>query len=196
MKRALALSFLLAAAPASAQRNEFALLTGYTGKGDIEKKAPTVQELKIGGGFTWGLAAGRFFTSRLGAEVKWAQQESALEVTTAAGSAELFEAKVAQLHGDLVYQFGAEQAPLKPFVFAGLGATFFSATDLESETKLSWAIGAGLKWLPSRRFGFRAHAAYNPTRLDDASSEFCDPFGFCQGSLKQFELIGGVFLRF
>jgi len=32
--------------------------------------------------------------------------------------------------------------------------------------------------------------------LNDASSDFCDPFGFCQGSLKQFEILGGVVLRF
>jgi hypothetical protein len=30
----------------------------------------------------------------------------------------------------------------------------------------------------------------------DASSDYGDPFGFCQGSLNQFELTGGFVLRF
>ena len=196
MRRLLALAFLLAAAPASAQRSEFTLLTGYTGKGDVEKKAPSVQELTIGGGYTWGFQAGHSFTEHLGAEIVWAQQESALVITTAAGSADLFDAKVGQLHGNFVGQIGSNSARLRPFVFAGLGATFFGAKDLESETKLSWTVGAGLKWLPAKRFGVRLHAAYNPTRLNDASSDFCDPFGFCQDSLKQFEVMGGLSFRF
>lgn len=101
-----------------------------------------------------------------------------------------------QLHGSFVYQFGAGEAPLKPFLFAGLGATFLSAQHLQSETKLAWAVGAGLKWLPGRLLGARLHARYNPTRLDEASSDFCDPFGFCQQALQQFELMGGLVLRF
>jgi opacity protein-like surface antigen len=196
MKRLLALAFLLAAVPASAQRSEFSLLSGYTGKGEIDQRAAAIQELTIGGGYTWGLQAGHFFSPRFGIEATWAQQESALVLGTAAGSADLFDAKVAQLRGNFVYQLGAEDASWKPFVFAGLGATFFSAMDLESETKLSWALGAGLKWLPGKRLGIRAHAAYNPTRLNDSSSDFCDPFGFCQASLSQFELMGGVVFRF
>jgi hypothetical protein len=29
-----------------------------------------------------------------------------------------------------------------------------------------------------------------------AEADFCDPFGFCQGSQNQFELTGGFVLRF
>ena len=79
---------------------------------------------------------------------------------------------------------------------ARLGATFLSATDLESETKLSWAAGGGLKWFPSKRVGARVQARYAPTVLGDSSSDVCDPFGFCQGSLHQFEFMGGLVLRF
>ena len=81
-------------------------------------------------------------------------------------------------------------------MLAGLGATFLSAEDLESETKLSWTLGAGVKWFPSKRLGARLQARYAPTLLDDSSSDVCDPFGFCQGSLHQFELMGGLVLRF
>jgi opacity protein-like surface antigen len=196
MKRLAAFLFLLAASPAFAQRTELSLLGGYTTSSDIDKKTFGIQTLEVQGSFTWGLTAGHFFSDHVGAEVSWAQQQSALVIGTSAGSAPLFDMKVGLLQGSFVYQFGAAEARLKPFVLAGLGATFLSAQDLESETKLSWAVGAGLKWLPSRRVGARLQGRYAPTQLNDSSSTVCDPFGFCQGSLHQFELLGGLVLRF
>jgi opacity protein-like surface antigen len=196
MMRVLPLVLLLAASPAFAQRTEVALLGGYTTSGDIDKKARGIQELKIDGSFTWGLEAGHFFSDHLGVEVSWARQESELTLGTRAGSAELFDVRVELLQGSFVYRLGSEQGRVRPFVLAGLGATFFSGDDLDSETKFSWAIGAGIKWFPAGTVGGRLQARYAPTRLNDSSSDFCDPFGFCQGLLHQFELMGGLVLRF
>jgi hypothetical protein len=42
----------------------------------------------------------------------------------------------------------------------------------------------------------RLSARYTPTYLHDASSDFCDPFGFCQDWLHQFELTAAVVVRF
>ena len=196
MRRLATLAFLLCAAPAFAQRTEVALLGGYTTSGSIEQKAVGIQELEVEGSFTWGLEAGHFFSDHVGAEASWAQQRSALLIGTAAGSADLFDMTLGLLQGSFVYQFGSAGARIKPFVLAGLGATFLGAEGLESETKLSWALGAGLKWFPGRRVGARVQAKYGPTLLDDSSSDVCDPFGFCQGTLHQFELTGGLVLRF
>jgi opacity protein-like surface antigen len=196
MRRLATLAFLLAAAPAFAQPTEIALLGGYTTSGNIEKKAVGIQDLAVEGSFTWGVEAGHFFSDHVGAEVSWARQQSALSIGTAAGSAELFDMKLGLLQGSFVYQFGARDARLKPFVLAGLGATFLGAEGLESETKFSWALGAGLKWFPGHRVGARVQARYAPTVLGDSSSDVCDPFGFCQGTLHQFELLGGLVLRF
>ena len=101
-----------------------------------------------------------------------------------------------QLQGSFVYQLGGAESRLRPFFIAGVGAALFSATDLDTEAKLSFGLGAGLKWLPTSRFGARLQAGYSPTYLNDASSGFCDPFGFCQAWLHQFELTGGVIIRF
>lgn len=196
MKPLLAVALLLAAPSAWAQRTEVTLLAGYTTAGGIENKAPTVQELEIAGAFTWGLAAGHFFTPKLGVEASWSRQESALSLATSAGEAELFDLHVDQLHGSLAWQLGSEGARVRPFLLAGLGATIFSAQDLASETKFAWAVGAGLKWFPSRKVGARLQVRYNPTFLNDSSSDFCDPFGFCQGWLHQLELTGGLSVRF
>jgi opacity protein-like surface antigen len=196
MRRLATLVFLLAAAPAFAQRTEVALLGGYTTSGNIEKKAVGIQDLQVKGSFTWGVELGHFFSDHLGAEASWSQQRSGLSIGTAAGSADLFDMKLGLLQGSFVYQFGSLDARIKPFVLASLGATLLSAEGLESETKLSWALGAGLKWFPGRRVGARVQARYAPTVLGDSSSDVCDPFGFCQGTLHQFELMGGLVLRF
>jgi opacity protein-like surface antigen len=196
MKRLLTFAFLLLASPAFAQRSEFTLLAGYTTAGEIDKAAPGIQGIEYDGSFSWGLSAGHFFTPHLGAELSWLRQETGLVLSTSEGSARLVDVNLDQIHGSAVYQFGADGARIRPFVSLGLGASFFCGGDLESETKLSWALGAGLKWFPRQSVGARLQARYNPTRLNDASSDFCDPFGFCQGSLRQFEVTGGIVLRF
>lgn len=195
MRRLAALGLLLAATPAVAQRSELGLLAGYTTPGSLDERAAGIQGLEAGGGFSWGVQAGRFFTPHLGAEISWARQQGA-QISTASGSAELFDMNVGLLHGSLVWQLGAEQARLRPFLFAGLGASFFSARGLEGETKLSFGLGAGFKWFPRKGLGLRLQARYEPTLLNDAASDYCDPFGFCQGSLQQLEIMGGVVLRF
>jgi opacity protein-like surface antigen len=192
----LALAILFAAPPAWAQRWELALLGGYTTEGGIDKKAPQFQELEIESGFTWGVVAGRSLTPHLAVEVSWARQESALGLEIAAGEAELFDLNVDQIQAAMAYQLGGEGARIRPFLLAGLGAAIFSAREPENEAKLSLALGAGVKWHGSGRVGARLQARYLPTHLSDASSDFCDPFGFCQAWLQQFELTGGVTLRF
>jgi opacity protein-like surface antigen len=196
MKRLLAVALLLLASPAFAQRSEFALLAGYTTAGEIEKATRGIQEIKYDGSFSWGLSAGHFFTPHLGAEMSWLRQETGLSLSTSSGSARLVDVNLDQIHGSAVYQFGADKARLRPFVSLGLGASFFGGGDLESQTKLSWGLGAGLKWFPRQSLGARLQIRYNPTRLHEVSSGFCDPFGFCQNSLRQFGFTAGVVLRF
>ena len=199
MKRLLAFLIVLAASPASpafSQGLEIALVGGYTTPGGIEQKAVGIQDLELAGSFTWGASAAYFFSPRFGVEASWARQGSELQIGTAADSVELFDVDIDQVQGSFVYQLGGTESRLRPFFSAGVGATFFSATDLDGETKLSFGAGAGLKWLPTSRFGARVQARYRPTYLDDSSSDFCDPFGFCQSWLHQFELTGGVVFRF
>ena len=103
---------------------------------------------------------------------------------------------VRQVHGNVVYRLGRADAKWQPFVFGGLGATFFTADTVESETKFSLDVGGGMKFFLSRMIGARAHVRYKPTFINDSSDSFCDPFGFCQGVLHQIELSAAVVLRF
>ena len=194
---AAAIGLLAASEPARAQSWEVSGLAAYTPSAGLDNQAPELSELDIAGGFTWGIQGARLFGPRWGVEVLWTQQGSALTVGTEAGSSNLFTMTIQQLHGDVVYHLGTADAKLRPFVFGGLGATFFSADDLDSETKFSFGLGAGVKYFRWDAIGIRAHFRYKPTMLNDEDAgTFCDPFGFCQSTLSQIEFAGGAVLRF
>jgi hypothetical protein len=196
MKRLLTCLAVLSAAPAFSQGLELAASGGYASPGGLHHDTRTVEDLKVEGGFTWGASASYFFSPRLGLEASWARQESGVELTTPQASARMFGVTVDQLQGSFVYQFGAADSVWRPFLCAGAGAAIFGATDVPTEAKLAFSIGAGLRWLPSKGLGARLQARYTPTYLNDEGSEFCDPFGFCQDWLHQFELTAGVVVRF
>jgi opacity protein-like surface antigen len=191
------LTILASCASASAQSWEVSGLAAYTPSASVENQAPELSGLDVRGGFTSGIQAARLLTPRWSAEVLWTRQSSALKLGTDAGSAELFTMTIMQLHGDVVYHLGSPNTRLRPFVFGGLGATFFSADHLESETKFSFGLGAGVKYFRWNALGVRAHFRYKPTMMsDEDAADFCDPFGLCQGTLQQIEFMGGAVVRF
>lgn len=196
MKISVAFLVVLAATPAFPESFEASLLGGYTTAGGLEAGALGIDDVRLAGGFTWGASVGYFFSPRFGAEASWTRDASGLEIATADASTELFDVDIDRLHASFVYRFGGDAARVRPFLTAGAGAAFFGAPDLDGETKLSFGLGAGLKWIATPRVGARVQARYVPTSLSDSDSEFCDPFGFCQGWLHQLELTGGVVLRF
>ena len=184
-------------ARSEAQSWEASVLGGYTLDAGLDRRAPEFDALHVRGGFTWGASAARSLGQRWGAEVLWTQQQSGLKLGVESGSPTLFEFTVGDLHANAVFHFAAPDARLRPFVFGGLGATFFSGGGQPSESQLSWGLGAGVKYFPWHAVGFRGHVRYKPVILSDkGAGDFCDPFGFCQGWLNQIELAGGVVLRF
>jgi opacity protein-like surface antigen len=196
VKRLLACVAFLSPAPAFSQGFEVTALAGHTTPGSLEEDTRTLQDLKLSGGFTWGASLGYFFSPSIGVEGSWTRADSGALLSTADASQQLFGATIDRLQGSVVYQFGGAESRVRPFLTAGAGASIFGATDIDTETKLSFGLGAGLKWLPSKRLGARLQAKYTPTYLNDGGSDFCDPFGFCQDGLNQFELTGGVLFRF
>jgi hypothetical protein len=187
---------LLLAAPASAQRFEASGLFGYTTAGSLEPVARELESYEIGGGFTWQGQFDWFLTPHLGLEASWAQREGPLRLTTRSGSAELFEIDMAQVLGSVVYQWGGEESKLRPFVLGSVGATFLESEDVPRETKLAWAVGGGAKLFFHDKLGIKLQAKLDATLLNDESSDFCDPFGFCASSVSSFELLSGVVFRF
>ena len=192
------LGLLFACQRVEAQSWEASAFAAYTPAAEIERRATDLNQLDIRDSFTWGVQGARRLTRHWGAEVLWTQQKSALEGgTTSSDAFDFFTMTVRQLQGHVRYEFGAREAALRPFVFGGLGATFFSADDLQSETKLSIDYGGGLNYFAWRNVGVRAHVRFKPTFLDDKSAgDYCDPFGFCQSWLSQIEFAVGAVVRF
>jgi hypothetical protein len=194
---ALAAVLVLACAPgARAQSWEASVLSGFTPSVNLERHAREVDNVAVSGAVTWTLQLTRFLTPHWGAQVQWGLQPSSLDLTVSGATAELFSMTTSQLHGDVVYRFASADARTQPFVFGGLGATFFQSEDLVTETKLSLGVGGGVKVFLWRAIGLVGQLRYKPTFLNDESSDYCDPFGFCQATLQQFDFGGGVVLRF
>jgi hypothetical protein len=195
---ALAAVILLSAPAAHAQSWDISAMYGFAVPVELDHAAtPGVEKTSIGPGSSWQFAIGRNFGSRWGAEVIWTEQFTSYRVESDGNTGELFDMSLIQLQGDLLYRFGRSGSRLEPFALVGLGSTFFRADDLQNETKFSMGFGAGLKYFLRKEIGLRGQFRYKSTFLNDAqSTDFCDPFGFCQSTLGQFEFAGGVTFRF
>jgi opacity protein-like surface antigen len=196
VKRLLLLAVLFGSTPVWAQPIEVAGFVSYTTAASLDQTADGVDDLTIDGGWSWGARGTYFLTERFGVEGMWSYQETAQLITSGTNTAELFEMTINQVHGHAVYQLGPATSRLRPFVFGGLGATFFAADDLESETKMSWDLGAGVKWFAFDRLGVEGRFRYRPTLLGADDEELCGPFGFCQGTLSQVDVSVGAVFRF
>jgi opacity protein-like surface antigen len=200
MSRVIALCVVmsaLSAGSAHAQSWELSALAGYGPAVDLEQQSRDVDSVSIGGGFMFTIQGARFLTPNWGVEVSFTQQYSSYDVTINDETGTLFSMDIAQLHGDVVYEFGESGNRLRPFVFGGAGASFISARDLPGETKLSFGAGGGAKMFLSPNVGVRAQIQYRPIVLgDDEEGDFCDPFGFCQSMLRRFEFAAGISFRF
>ena len=124
---------------------------------------------------------------------------------------ELGDLTVSTYHGYVGYNFGETDAPLRPFVYFGLGMTNFSSVDvtvagvnrsINGETQFSTSWGGGVKFFTSPNFGVRVAAHWTPTYIkSDSAGWWCDPYWGCYlvGDAKysnQFGLTGGVTFRF
>ena len=184
---------LLASAAAQAQQVEIAPLVGYSTSEAIDRTAPGVDDLRIDRAITWGAQAAYFVTANLGFEALWMRQSTHVSMSSGNVRADVFAMRSTRVHGSLVYQFGEARAAVKPFVFGGFGGNFLSSSDFDTEAKTAWTAGGGLKWFVREHMGVRAQARYN---LTDAGGGFCNPFGFCRGSLSHLEISGGAAFRF
>jgi opacity protein-like surface antigen len=124
---------------------------------------------------------------------------------------DLGDVSVYNYHGYFAYNFGDEDAPVRPYFLGGLGATQYgkisvtaggTTRDLGGETQFSTTWGAGLKLFPGQSFGIRLEGRWTPTYIkSDAEGWWCDPYWGCYvvGDAQysnQFELSGGIILRF
>ena len=131
------------------------------------------------------------------------QQATALDRRSASDLRPL-DLDITYLHAGGLYLFDGELA--RPYIAATLGATRLAPDDgdFRSETKFSFALGAGYKLFPTSRFALRLDARIWGTVLDSDSDLFCRAGPEAAGCqirasgtmLWQWELTAGGVLRF
>jgi hypothetical protein len=203
MRRSLAaaLMVLLTSLPAAAQSFDVGGLVGFTPSASLERHAAQLEGTSIDGGVTFAIQAATFLSDHWGVEAEWAQQFSGFSFETRGNGSStdvrLYDINLTHLHGYAVYRFGDTAAKWRPFVFGGGGVSFFSARDLETESKPSLGMGGGVIYAVSRSIAIEARGVYRPTMMNDSEAgDFCDAFGYCQSTLQQFDFLGGVKIRF
>ena len=163
-------------------------------------------------GGSWGFNVG--FLIGDGAEVglMYGHEFSTLQITGPTSDLDIGDLSIKNYHGYFAYNFGESDAPLRPFVFGGLGATSFGSVDftdftgrpreIPGESQFSTTWGAGVKFLANGRFGGRFHLRITPTYIKtDSEGWWCDPYWGCYlvGNAQysnQIEFAGGIVARF
>ena len=199
MTRTLGIVVILAlmVVPAAAQSLELGMLAGFTPSTSLDRQAEEVDDVSIEGGVNFAISAAKFFDAHWGVAGEWGQHFSGFGIETGGTPSTLYDINIGSIHGYAVYRFGGADAKARPFAFGGAGMTYFSAQDLETETKLSFGLGGGLSYFLSRGVALEGRFTYKPTMMNDEDAgDFCDAFGYCQSKLQQFELMGGVRFRF
>ena len=158
----------------------------------------------------YGFSAGYLVTPNVEVGFLYSQQPSKL-ILGGTQDVEIDEFAVSTYHGYFAYNFGEEDAPLRPFILLGLGATSFGGFDavfagqtreISGETQFSGTIAAGAKFFFSKHVGARAAFRFTPTYIkSDAAGWWCDPFWGCYlvGDAQysnQVEFSGGLTFRF
>lgn len=210
------LGFFFAASTSWAQRVEVSFNAGYSAsEGITSDQRPLLGQLydtlAVDSGASVNFTFGVFFTEQLEAEFLWARQNSRLQGDGPGGKLPLSELVVYNYMGNVVYNWGARDARVRPYAFGGIGATNYSfgsnllggATgDLEGETRFSTNWGGGVKFFFAPNVGAKVGLRWTPTYIkSDAAGLWCDPFYGCWPLVDnqyshQFETSAGITIRF
>jgi hypothetical protein len=210
--------FLMTGAPAFAQSHKvevsgfvgWALNDGVDGNAVLAGDGQIYDTIEPKDSAIYGFTVG-FLVSE-GAEVgfRWAQAPTTL-LAKGTAEREIGDMSVGSYHGYFAYNFGEVDAPMRPFVLIGLGATSFGSVDatiggvnrsIGGETQFSTTWAGGVKIFPSPHVGVRLAAEWTPTYIKtDSVGWWCDPYWGCYlvGNAQysnSFQFNGGVTIRF
>jgi opacity protein-like surface antigen len=200
---------LLSASSAFAQRVEVQPFIGsrFGGGFTVDQTIPGGSrpvDVTFGSGFTWGSTLGVDVSPQIQVEFLWSRQKSEISYEApAVPKTKLFDASVAQYHGDVLWHFGAPERKVRPYMLVGLGATNIDP-DQEGQkgaTKFSFGLGGGVKGYFNKHAGVRAQLRWTPTYVSTQTQLWCDLFGFCYAVntadyMNQGEFTVGAIFRF
>ena len=208
----------LASSTAWAQepRVEVGGTVGWTSSEGVSGSAVTIPRVgvfdSIGpkDAFSWGLRVGIMATPNIEVGALFNQQKTQLELGGST-TLEIGDQSVNNYHGYVAYNFGDEDASVRPYFLGGLGATQYgtisakagnTSREISGNTKFSTTWALGLKLNASRNLGLRLEGRWTPTYIkSDAVGWWCDPYWGCYtvGDAQysnQFEVSGGLHFRF
>jgi hypothetical protein len=198
-----------AAAMASAQdsRVELSGTAGWTFSDGVNVGSIDESPIQVGpkDAFSWGARLGFNVTPNTEIGFLFASQATDLEATGIISRT--IPQTVYNYHGYFAYNFGDSDAPARPYILGGLGATQYGSLktavgEVGGETQFSSTWAAGLKLFPGKNFGIRLEARWTPTYIkSDPEGYWCDPYWGCYTVSdaefsNQYELSGGLILRF
>jgi len=187
------------------KRFEFQPFGGFTASGSIPLKTDDNVDhgsVKVDSSFNLGANLAINLNELDAVEAHWQRQftEGRLPGAT-------FDLKIDQLHGNFLHHYRIADPRAWPYVMAGLGVTTYYANGnggSDSKSHFSFALGGGMKYFITSRFGFRGEARWSPAVLSSSGSNvWCEVAGgaICEINLKtavqhQLDLTGGLVFRF
>ena len=198
---------LLAAGAAFAQRFEVNPFAGYGTNGKIPADSSAFRQIEATEGMSWGLRAGAHIDEEGSIEFAWQRQNMELRGVPQSGSGghvALFGARTDHLQLNFMYHFVEQDRKVRPFAYAGFGATIYSARNAryDNEVRPSFALGAGFKYFFSRYAGIRVQARWAPTWLTgQGGGIFCRSGAACVATIQgrfqtQADFTAGPVFRF
>jgi hypothetical protein len=214
---AMAAMAVFMSAPAFAQKVEVSGLFGWTLSDGVEGDAVLAGDgnlydtIDVKDSASWGLAVGFNATDNVEVGFLFGQQLSTLRID-GTRSVDIGDMTVNTYHPYVAFNAGAPDAPVRPYLMIGFGATSYGnvsftgangqARETGGETQFSTTWGAGVKVFGGSNVGFRAGVQWTPTYIkSDSEGWWCDPYWGCYvvGDAKyanQFTFNGGVTIRF
>lgn len=178
---------------------EVSLLYGTQGGGELEHE-DTGTRLKMAEKPVRAVVLGTPLNEEQELEFFYSRQKTRLRDSSALANESLSPLDIHYLHmgGTVVSE---QLAGWQAFLSGGLGATHFSPlpSEQDSETRASMSIGLGVRWMPTRRVGFRLETRLFGTLFNSNTSVFCS--GGCVMTvsgdlLTQYAVFGGIVFRF
>jgi hypothetical protein len=187
------------------------LSDGVTSDGVLAPDGNIYDAVDVKDSFSWGFDIGVNATDNIQVGFLFGQQLSTLGLEGTA-TREVGDLTINTYHPYVAFNAGAPDAPVRPYLMVGFGATNYGSVDFTradgtaastgSETQFSTTWGAGVKVYGSSNVGFRAGLQWTPTYIKtDSEGWWCDPYWGCYvvGDAQyanQFQFNGGVTIRF
>ena len=181
----------------------------------------SVNKIGVDSGVAWNIQGDYLFGENSAFGFMFSSQKSRLSYRgtsvgvggSSSGNTTIADMTINNYQFPFTYNFLDSDAKIRPFLFVGLGWTQFNpgnakvapailgGRDLESNNQFSMALGGGVKFFISPKFGFKGTARWTPTYVTSQADGYWCNFYYCAvvGDLKyvnQGEFTGGVFVRF